>query len=131
MDFEAGIQYADYLVSGKIIVVDTPQGAQAFRISDVTKKSTKITLKAWHVFYDIKNYLIADSNVVGKNGNDALDHLNGATEPQSAFTTLSDVQKVDSFRCVRKSLYEAIKTVIERWGGFGRSLNKFTAVYFA
>lgn len=117
LDFEAGLQYADYLVSGKIIVADTPQGAQAFRISDVTKKSTKITLKAWHVFYDSENYLIADSYVVDKNCNDALDHLNSATEPQSAFTTLSDVQTVDSFRCVRKSLYEAIQTVIERWGG--------------
>lgn len=117
LDFEAGIQYADYLVSGKIILADTPQGAQAFRISDVTKRSTKITLKAWHVFYDTENYLIADSNVVDKNCNDALDHLNSATEPQSAFTTLSDVQAVDSFRCVRKSMYEAIQTVIERWGG--------------
>lgn len=117
LDFEAGLQYADYLVSGKIIVADTPQGAQAFRISDVTKKSTKIKLKAWHVFYDTENYLIADSNVVDKNCNDALDHLNSATEPQSAYTTLSDVQTVESFRCVRKSLYEAIQTVIERWGG--------------
>lgn len=117
LDFESGIQYADYLVGGNIIVADTPQGAQAFRISDVTKKSTKITLKAWHVFYDTENYLIADSNVVDKNCNDALDHLNSATEPQSPFTTLSDVRTIDSFRCVRKSLYEAIKTVIERWGG--------------
>lgn len=117
LDFEAGLQYADYLVSGKIIVADTPQGAQAFRISDVTKKSTKITLKAWHVFYDTENYLIADSYVVDSNCNDTLDHLNSATEPQSAFTTISDVQTVDSFRCVRKSLYEAIQTVIERWGG--------------
>ena len=49
LDFESGIQYADYLVGGNIIVADTPQGSQAFRISDVTKKSTKITLKAWHV----------------------------------------------------------------------------------
>lgn len=117
LDFEAGIQYADYLVSGNIIVADTPQGAQPFRISDVEKKSTKITLKAWQVFYDTENYLIADSYVVDKNCNDALDHLNSATEPQSAFTTLSDVQTVDSFRCVRKSLYEAIQTVLERWGG--------------
>ena len=117
LDFEAGIQYADYLVGGNIIVADTPQGEQPFRISDVEKKSTKITLKAWHVFYDSKNYLIADSYVVDSNCNVALDHLNSATEPQSAFTTFSDVQTVDSFRCVRKSLYEAIQTVIERWGG--------------
>lgn len=117
LDLEASIKYADYLVSGNIVVADTPQGAQAFRISDVTKKSTKISLKAWHVFYDSENYLIADSYVVDSNGNVALDHLNTATEPKSEFTTLSDVQTIDSFRCVRKSLYEAIQTVLERWGG--------------
>lgn len=117
LDFEAGTKYADYLTSGRIIVADTPQGAQAFRISDVTKKSTKVSLKAWHVFYDSENYLIADSYVVDMTANAALDHLNEATEPKSEFAVISDVQTVDSFRCVRKSLYEAIQTVIERWGG--------------
>lgn len=117
LDFEASVKYADYLTSGRIIVADTPQGAQAFRISGVTKKSTKVSLKAWHVFYDSKNYLIADSYVVDMTANSALDHLNEATEPKSEFATISDVQTIDSFRCVRKSLYEAIQTVIERWGG--------------
>lgn len=117
LDLEASTKYADYLTSGRIIVADTPQGAQAFRISDVTKKSTKVSLRAWHVFYDSKNYLIADSYVVDMTCNAALDHLNKATEPTSEFATVSDVQTIDSFRCVRKSLYEAIQTVIERWGG--------------
>lgn len=117
LNLEVSIKYADYLVTGKIIVADTPQGAQAFRITNLTKKSNKISLKAWHVFYDSKNYLIADSYVVDMNCNNALDHLNRATEPSSEFTTISDVSTVDSYRCVRKSLYEAIQTVIERWGG--------------
>lgn len=117
LDIEASIKYADYLTSGKLLVVDTPQGAQAFRISDTTKKTNKITLKAWHVFYDSKNYLIADSYCVDMNCNNALDHLNSATEPKSQFTTISDVSTIDSFRCVRKSLFEAVKTVQERWGG--------------
>lgn len=117
LELEAGTKYADYLTSGRIIAADTPQGAQAFRISGVTKKSTKVSLKAWHVFYDSKNYLIADSYVVDMNADAALDHLNTATEPRSEFATISDVQAIDSFRCVRKSLYEAIQTVIERWGG--------------
>lgn len=117
LDLEASTKYADYLTSGRIIVADTPQGAQAFRISGVTKKSTKVSLKAWHVFYDSKNYLIADSYVVDSTCNQALDHLNSAAEPRSEFTTISDVQTIGSFRCVRKSLYEAIQTVIERWGG--------------
>lgn len=117
LDLEASTKYADYLTSGRLIVADTPQGAQAFRISGVTKKSAKVSLKAWHVFYDSKNYLIADSYVVDSTANAALDHLNEATEPRSEFVTISDVQTIDSFRCVRKSLYEAIQTVIERWGG--------------
>ena len=117
IDIEAPIEYSDFLIDGNILAVDTPQGVQAFRVSNPSKKSNKISIRAWHVFYDSKNYLIADSYVVDSNCNDALDHLNRATEPQSAFTTISDVQAVDSFRCVRKSLYEAIQTVIERWGG--------------
>lgn len=114
---ETGIEYSDYLINGNLIVVDTPQGEQAFRISNPSKTGKKITIKAWHVFYDSENYLIADSYVVDMNCNNALDHLNRATEPSSEFTTLSDVTTVDSYRCVRKSLYEAIQTVIERWGG--------------
>ena len=117
IDIDAPIEYSDFLIDGNILAVDTPQGVQAFRVSNPSKKSNKISTRAWHVFYDSKNYLIADSYVVDSNCNDALDHLNSATEPQSAFTTISDVQAVDSFRCVRKSLYEAIQTVIERWGG--------------
>lgn len=117
LNLETGIEYAEYLIEGNIVVADTPQGAQAFRITNPEKTRSKITIKAWHVFYDSENYLIEDSYVVDKDCNDALDHLNNATEPQSPFTTISDVATANSFRCVRKSLYEAIQTVLERWGG--------------
>ena len=117
LDLETGLEYVDYFVEGNIVVANTPTGDQAFRIGNVTKSKFKLVSKCYHVFYDSKNYLIADSYVVDKNCNDALDHLNNATEPASEFTTISDVATVDSFRCVRKSLYEAIQTVIERWGG--------------
>lgn len=117
LDMETDLQYVDYLVAGNIIVANTPQGEQAFRIGDYQKTRTKVKMKAQHVFFDSRNYLIQDSYVVDKNCNDALDHLNQATEPASPFSTLSDVGTVNSYRCVRKSLYEAIQTVIERWGG--------------
>lgn len=117
LELEAGLQYADYLTANRIIVADTPQGAQAFRITNPSKTQRKISLKAWHVYYDSKNYVIADSNVVAKNGNQAINHLNDATDNKSPFTVSSDIAKIDSFRCVRKSLYEAFSTVLERWGG--------------
>lgn len=117
LDLETGLEYVNDLVQGNIIVAPTPQGEQAFRLSNPEKTKSKIKVKAYHVYYDSKNYLIADSYVVDKNCNDALDHLNSATDNLSPFTTLSDIANVNSFRCVRKSLYEAINTVIERWGG--------------
>ena len=117
LDLETSLDYVDYLVDGNIVVANTPQGEQAFRITNPKKTRKKVTVKAWHVFYDSENYLIADSYVVDMNCNNALNHLNMATEPSSEFTTLSDISTIDSYRCVRKSLYEAIQTVIDRWGG--------------
>ena len=117
LDLETGLEYVDFLVEGNIIVANTPQGDQAFRVGNVEKTKRKLSTKAYHVFYDSENYLIADSYVSNKNCNDALDHLNNATDTESPFTTLSDITTIASFRCVRKSLYEAVQTVIERWGG--------------
>lgn len=117
LDFECGLEYVDYIVANNIIVAPTPQGDQAFRITSFDATRKKITAKAWHIFYDSANYLIADSYVVDKNCNDALDHLNTATDTQSPFTTLSNVQTIDSYRCVRTSLQEAISVLLERWGG--------------
>lgn len=117
LDIEAGIEYSDYLTANRIIVADTPQGAQAFRITNPSKTQRKISLRAYHVYYDSKNYVIADSYVVDKNGNQAINHLNDATDNKSPFTVSSDIANINSFRCVRKSLYEAFSTVLERWGG--------------
>ena len=117
LDLETGLSYVNDFVEGRIIVAPTPQGEQAFRINNLTKTKTKLTAKCLHVFFDTQNYLIADSYVVDKSCNDALDHLNNATSDLSPFTTLSDVQSINSYRCVRTSLYEAINVVLERWGG--------------
>ena len=117
LDLEAPLSYIEDLTSNKIIVANTPQGEQAFRISKVEKTRTKIKIKAYHVFYDSENYLIQDSYVVDKNCNDALDHLNNSTDNTSPYTTISDITKIASYRCIRKSLYEAIQVLLERYGG--------------
>jgi len=117
LELVTDLSYVDDLTEGRIIIAPTPQGEQPFRVSNVEKTRSKLTTKCLHAFYDSKNYLIQDSYVVDKNCNDALDHLNNATEPTSPFTTISDVNTVSSYRCVRKSLYEALQTVLERWGG--------------
>ena len=119
IELECGLDYIDYVKPNNLIVAPTPKdGYQAFRIqAPVETTRTKIRVKAWHVYYDSENYLIADTFVVDKNCNAALDQLNEHTDNPSPFTTLSDVETVRSFRCVRKSLFEAVNTVLERWGG--------------
>lgn len=117
LDLDVGLEYIDYMVEGNIVVAPTPQGEQGFRIGNVIKTNKKLSTRAYHLFYDTKNYLISNSFAVERDCSYALDHFNSSTEPQSPFTTVSDVTTVNTYRCVRKSLYEAVFTVLERWGG--------------
>lgn len=118
IDLEAPLIYVNYLVSNNIIVANTPQGEQAFRITNVDKTKSKIKCKAYHVFYDTKNYLIQDSRVENKDCNYALDYFNSNTDNTSPFKTLSNITALNTLYCVRISLYEAIQQVINRWGGY-------------
>lgn len=117
LDLTCGVEYNDYLQPNNIIVAPTPAGEQAFRIRSITKTAKKIEVKAWHVYYDSQNYLIQDSYAVNMTANEALDHFNKATDTTSPFTTLSNITTVLSYRCVRTSLCDCIKEVINRWGG--------------
>lgn len=117
LDLKDKIDYLEYYQAGLIIRVPTPWGYQAFRLTNPNIENDSITVRAYHVYFDSKNYIIKDSYVVDKNCNDALDHLNMACDTISPFTTISDVNSVNSYRCVRKSLEEAISEVVDRWGG--------------
>jgi len=117
LSLECSLDYSDFIKVNNIVVCPTPTGEQAFFIANFEKTRTKIKATCKHLYYLSDNYLIADSFVVDKTCNDALDHLNNATDTPSPFTTLSDVSGVNSYRCVRKSLNEAISVVLERWGG--------------
>ena len=117
IDVELPLLYIDDIQSNRILVSNTPTGEQAFRITDIEKRKTKIKVKAYHISYDSQNYIIQDSYVVGKDGNGAINHLNDATDIPSPFTVSSDILATNSYRCVRKSLYEAWNDMLERWGG--------------
>lgn len=117
LDVECGLEYVDFLTQGRIIVAPTPTGDQAFRVKNVEKRKDKVRVRAWHVFYDAQNYIIAETQVVNKTANDALDQLNSAVDNPSPFTTLSDISTQADYHCVRQTLYHAIQAVIEQWGG--------------
>ena len=117
LDIEAGLENLEYLIEGNIIVADLPQGSEPFRISNIRKTRTKISFRAYHVFYDAKQYVISDAVIKDKTCSAALSELRAATDAISPFITGSDVLKVNSYHCVRKTLYEAIFDVLEQWGG--------------
>ncbi len=117
LDLVTDTTYTDYIKPNNLIIAPTPTGEQPFRIITVENTGSRITAKAKHKYYDTSRYIIADSYVVNNTCNYALDHLNNATDEETPFTTLSDVTGLNSYRCVRKTLNEAINEVLERWGG--------------
>lgn len=118
LEITCGIEYVDFIKANNIVVADTPQGPQAFRIGkNIETTRTKINFKALHVYYDAENYVIRDSYVENRSCSYALAHFNQATDTESPFTTGSNMTTTNSFRCVRKSLAEAVQTVLDRWGG--------------
>ena len=117
LQMACGVEYNDFIQPNNIIVAPTPTGAQAFRISEIQKNKKRLEVKAWHLFYDSENYLIADSYAVNMNCNDAINHFNAATDTTSPFLMYSDINTIYSMREVRKSLAECVNDVIERWGG--------------
>lgn len=106
------IENLEYYQKGMIIRIPTPWGVQGFRCDNPVIKNNKIESKAWHLSYDSRNYLIADSYAVDKNCNDALDHFNSNTDIVSPFKTISDITTILSTRAVRKSLFEVYEWLV-------------------
>lgn len=119
VDLEDTIENLDYYQNGLIVRIPTPWGVQGFRMGNPTVKNSKVSVKAWHLSYDAKNYIIKDAYAVDKNCNDALAHFNDSTDVPSPFTVVSDIPVVRSTRAVRKSLHEVYEWLVseEKYGG--------------
>ena len=118
-ELEDTIDNLDYYQNGLIVRIPTPWGIQGFRMSNPKVKNRKVSVKAWHLFYDSKNYIVKDAYAVDKNCNDALAHFNDSTDVRSPFATLSDITTICSTRAIRKTLYEVFGWLVsaEKYGG--------------
>lgn len=117
LDLDCGLEYVDLIVEGNIIVANTPQGEQAFRVTNPIKSKSKISAKAWHVFYDSEDYVIPNVLVDNANCNDALLQINSQTDSPSPFVTYSDIATIKSMDILRKNLHDAVLQALEVWGG--------------
>ena len=107
------------IVADNIIRATTPDSEQPFFISKILQKDGYLRVTAYHIFYKLIWELIEDINIVGLNGQAALDRILEGTQ----YTGLSDISKTASIRIVRYNVVEAImnkgkdNTFISRFGG--------------
>jgi phage minor structural protein len=117
IEIESNVEDIDYLQEGMIVRVNTRWGEQGFRLINPERKNNKIKIKGYHLWKDSSRYVIENSYVENRDCNYALDHFNNACESTTPFTTISDVESLNSARIIRKTLEETIAILIERWGG--------------
>lgn len=116
-EIEDTIENIAFYQQGAIVRIPTPWGEQAFRISNPVVNGNRVEIKAWHISYDAKNYVVKSANSVNKNCNAALEHFNAKTDAPSPFTTTSDIATEGTIYIVRKSLLEVFGKVAEHYNG--------------
>jgi len=120
IEVEMPIKYKEYIEKDKLCVIKTKSklNPQAFRISDDIKYTNrKISFTANHVMFDAMNYLLLDVRPTNLNGINALNYINERTDIISPFTMFSNIENINTGYFIRKSLFEAWKTIEERWNG--------------
>lgn len=107
-----------------IVTAEDPQGnLQWFRIWQFSKSNGVITVTALHGTFDLNSNWIDDTNIVQKNGHDAMKQIQSMTLNPHPFVLDSDIQTVANARVVSMSPTQAIidsskgNTFISRWHG--------------
>ena len=104
--------------------VPTPKGEQLFRIKEIIKGLNSLRIYAKHVFFDLENNFILDTNVVQKDGRAALSQILGGMSNNmlNTYYGTSDISTINNSRLVRKNVVTALigdddNSYLNRWGG--------------
>ncbi|EPC19317.1 phage tail spike protein [Lacticaseibacillus paracasei] len=121
-DYPMFSEHAGDLVAENIVRVPVPGGKAAFRIAQVIKSMGHLSITAYHVFWDLNDDFIADTNIVDKDGQGALDQIMRAANYPTGFKVLSTIGNVTNARLVRMSIIKALlgtddNSFLNRWGG--------------
>lgn len=116
-DIEAQIDLLEWLKQDMIVCVQTPWGWQPFRCDKPTKSGSKVTVRAWHIFYDTESYVITEKSIVGQGCQAALNQLKNSCDATLPFSVVSDIVTQNDYSCVRKNFAEAVNEMLEIWGG--------------
>lgn len=106
-----------------LIKAPTPDGDQLFRVANPHPTNGIVQVFCYHIFYDLVDNLIEDTNIVGKSGMGALDQVKGALQYPTKFDFYSDIENIANARLVRKNPVEFLldngqdNSFLNRWGG--------------
>ncbi|MGQ8827072.1 phage tail spike protein [Bacillus sp. NA_146.1] len=106
-----------------LIKAPTPDGDQLFRVANPHPTNGEVQVFCYHIFYDLVDNFIEDTNIVNKTGFGALDQVKGALQYPTKFDFYSDVSRVANARLVRKNPVEFLldggqdNSFLSRWGG--------------
>ena len=131
LELECPLTYEPYIYKEKIIVANTPQGDQPFRVADVNVTKNKVSAKCWHVFYDLKNVVYSRGNYRKSNTtclnalSEALEkahgnipRYNGEIIPYEFKGQISsDILTQMDYQYSFESVYDCIMGIVEKWGG--------------
>ena len=117
---ELPTKWQSLITEGRIIVANTPQGDQAFRVGNVSITDKKITTKCWHVFYDTKKYYyLNDFTMSAMACVDVLNAMNNTyARPASPFTVASDIVELTKyFSFTDMTYYDGIMNLVREFDG--------------
>lgn len=113
-----------------IVTADDPENKdQRFRILKIEKDLGMLTVTALHIFYDLNDNWVEDTNIVGKNGNDALNQMAGKLNFPTSLSFSSDIDTVANSQVVKlKPTFwlldpQTDNSFINRWGGEIKRVN--------
>lgn len=106
-----------------LIKAPTPDGDQLFRVANPHPTNGEVQVFCYHIFYDLVDNFLEDTNIVGKSGMGALDQVKGALQYPTKFDFYSDIESIANARLVRKNPVEFLldngqdNSFLNRWGG--------------
>ncbi|MFK4468482.1 phage tail spike protein [Bacillus sp. RC252] len=111
------------IIGQSLIKAPTPDGDQLFRVANPHPTDGEVQVFCYHIFYDLVDNFIEDTNIVGKSGMGALDQVKGALQYPTIFDFYSDIENIANARLVRKNPVEFLldngqdNSFLNRWGG--------------
>lgn len=106
-----------------LIKAPTPDGDQLFRVANPHPTNGEVQVFCYHIFYDLVDNFLEDTNIVGKSGMGALDQVKSALQYPTKFDFYSDIENIANARLVRKNPVEFLldngqdNSFLNRWGG--------------